>query len=132
MTFCLGLGGFALVADNTGFKAIPIPGVVYGRTVPFVLDSSTDQKLPPTPSEGLKMKSVVPLDVHRLREFYTAKNEGAVNVQTQPVEGEDTDSNETDLMPKKPPMTVAAYRFRGKLESLWRENFANFSWPSGP
>ena len=51
------------------------------------------------------MKSVVPLDVHRLREFYTAKNEGAVNVQTQPVEAEDTDSNEIDLMPKKPPMT---------------------------
>jgi hypothetical protein len=62
------------------------------------------------------MKSVFPLDVHRVREVCTAKNEGAVNVQTQPAEAEDT--NEIDLTPKKPPMTVAAYKFRGKLESL--------------
>ena len=59
------------------------------------------------------MKSVFPLDVHRLREFCTAKN-----VQTQPAEAEDTDSNEIDLTPKKPPMTVAACKFQGKLESL--------------
>ena len=64
------------------------------------------------------MKSVVPLDVHRLREFCTAKNEGAVSVQTQPAEVEHTDSNEIDLTPKKPPMTAAAYKFRGKFESL--------------
>jgi hypothetical protein len=115
----LGLGGFALVRYNTGFEATPIPGVVYGRTVPLVLNCNTDKNLLPTPSEGLKMESVFPLDVHRLREFCTAKNEGAVNVQTQPSEVEDTDSNEIDLTPtKKPPMTVAAYKFRRKLESL--------------
>jgi hypothetical protein len=91
---------------------------VYGLTVPLVLSYRADQNLLPTPSEGLKMKSVFPLDVHRLREFCTAKNEGAVNVQTQPAEAEDTDSNEIDLTPKKPPMTVAACKFRGKLESL--------------
>jgi hypothetical protein len=78
------------------------------------------------------MKSVVPLDVHRLREFCTAKNERAVSVQTQPAEAKDTDSNEIDLVPKKLPMTVAAYKFRGKLESLWRESLANFSWLAGP
>jgi hypothetical protein len=117
----LGLGGFALVRDNTGFKATPIPGipvVVYGRTVPLVLSCRADQDVLPTPSEGLKMQSVFPRDVHRLREFCTAKNEGAVHVLTQPAEAEDTDSNEIDLTPKKPPMTVAAYKFRGKLESL--------------
>ena len=113
----MGLGEFALVRGNTGFKAIPIPGVVYGRTVPLVLICSTDHLLP-TPSEGLKMESVFPLDAHRVREFCTAKNEGAVNVQTPPAEAEDTDSNEIDLTPKKPPMTAAAYKFRGKLESL--------------
>ncbi len=69
------------------------------------------------------MQSVFPLDVHRLREFCTATNEDAVNVQTQPAEAEDTDSNEIDLTPRKPPMTVAACKFRGKLESLWRESF---------
>jgi hypothetical protein len=58
-----------------------------------------------------------------LREFCTAKNEGAVNVQTQPAKAEDTDANEIDLTPKKPPMTVAACKFRGKLESLFRESF---------
>jgi hypothetical protein len=88
-----------------------------GRTVPVVLNWNSDKNLLPTPSEGLKMESVFPLDVHRLREFCTAKNEGAVNVQTQP--SEVTDSNEIDLTPtKKPPMTVAAYKFRRKLESL--------------
>jgi hypothetical protein len=114
----LGLGGFALVRVNTGFRAAPIPGVVYDRTVPLVLNCDPDQNLLPTPSEGLKMKSVFPLDVHRLQDFCTAKNEGAVNVQTQPAEAEDTDANEIDLTPKKPPMTVAACKFRGKLESL--------------
>jgi hypothetical protein len=64
------------------------------------------------------MESVFLRDVHRLREFYTTKNEVAVNVQTQPAKAEDTDSNEIDLTPKKPPMTVAAYKFRKKLESL--------------
>jgi len=67
------------------------------------------------------MKSVFPLDVHRLRESCTAKNEGAVMSRPnppKPAEAEDTDSNEIDLTPKKPPMTVAAYKFRGKLESL--------------
>ena len=72
----------------------------------------------PTPSEGLKMKSLFPLDVHRLREFYDTKNEVAVNVQTQPTEAEDTDSNEIDLAPKNPQTAVAAYKFRRKLESL--------------
>jgi hypothetical protein len=106
------------LGDNTRFKAIPIPDVVYGLTVPLVLNYRAHRNLHPTPSEGLKMKSGFPLDVHRLREFCTAKNEGAVNVQTRPAEAEDTDSNEIDLTPKKPPMTVAAYKFRGKLESL--------------
>ena len=37
-TFCLGLGELALVRNNTGFKAAPIPGVVYGRKTPLVLN----------------------------------------------------------------------------------------------
>jgi hypothetical protein len=89
-----------------------------GRTVPFVLNCNTDKNLLPTPSEGLKMESVFPLDVHRLREFCTAKNEGAGNLQTQRAEAEDTYSNEIGLTPKNPPMTVVARKFRGKLESL--------------
>ena len=109
----MGLGEFALVRGNTGFKAIPIPGVVYGRTVPLVLNCGTGQNLLPPPSEGLKMESVFPLDVHRVREFCTAKNEGAVKVQTQSAEAEDPDPNEIDLMPKEPPMTVAAYSSAG-------------------
>jgi hypothetical protein len=112
----LGLGGFALVKDNTGFKAILIPRPVYSRTVPLVLEWNAHQKILPTPSEGLKMKSVFPLDVHRLREFYKTKNEVAVNGQTQPTKTEDTDSNETDLTPKKPSMAVD--KFRRKLGSL--------------
>jgi hypothetical protein len=64
------------------------------------------------------MKSVFPPDTHRLREFYKTKNEVAIKVETQPTEAEDTHSNEIDLTPKKPPTTVAAYRFRRKLESL--------------
>ena len=32
----MGLGGFTLVRDNTGFKTASIPGVVYGRTVPLI------------------------------------------------------------------------------------------------
>jgi len=47
-----------LVRDNTGFKAASIPGVVYGRTVPLILHCSAGQNLLPTPTEGLKMKSV--------------------------------------------------------------------------
>ena len=64
------------------------------------------------------MKSAFPLGVHRLREFYDTKNEVAVNVQTQPTQGKNTDSSEIDFTPKKPPMTVTVYKFRGKLESL--------------
>jgi hypothetical protein len=79
------------------------------------------------------MKSVFPLDVHRLREN-SARQQMKVPSKSRPnpLKPEDTDSNEIDLTPKKPPMTVAACKFRRKLESLWSENFAKFSWPSGP
>jgi len=42
------------------------------------------------------------------------KNEGAVNLQTQRAEAEDTYSNEIGLTPKKPPMTVVACKFPGE------------------
>jgi hypothetical protein len=60
------------------------------------------------------MESVFPLDVYRLREFYKAKNEVAVNVQEQPTEAENMVSNEIDLTPTK----ITAYKLRRKLESL--------------
>jgi ribosomal protein L25 (general stress protein Ctc) len=106
------------LSETIRIKAASIPGVVYGRTVPPILNCRADQNVLPTPTEGLKMKSVFPLDVHRLREFCTAKNEGAGNLQTQRAEAEDTYSNEIGLTPQKPPMTVVACKFRGKLESL--------------
>jgi hypothetical protein len=91
---------------------------VYGRIVPLALEWNPHQNLLPTPSEGLKRESVFPLDVHRIRDFHKTKNEVAIKVETQPTEAEDTDSNEIDSTPKKPPTTVAEYRFRRKLESL--------------
>jgi hypothetical protein len=57
------------------------------------------------------MKNVFPPDTHRLRD--KTKNEVAIRVETQPTEAGDTDSNEIDLTPKKPPMTVAVYKFHG-------------------
>jgi hypothetical protein len=64
------------------------------------------------------MESVFPLDARRLGEFHQTKNEVAINVQTQPTKVEDTASNEIGLTPKKPPMTVVAYKFHRKLESM--------------
>jgi hypothetical protein len=86
----------------------------------FTVEWQTDpyRMIVPTPSEGLNMKSVFPPDTHRLQDFYETKNEVAIKVETQPTEAEDTDSNEIDLTPNRPAMTVAVYKFRRKLESL--------------
>ena len=60
------------------------------------------------------MESVFPLDARRLGEFHQTKNEVAINVQTQPTKVGD----EIGSTPKKPPMTVVAYKFHRKLESM--------------
>jgi hypothetical protein len=79
---------------------------------------NANPNLLPTPSEGLRMKSVFPLDVHRLRGFYKTKHEVAVNVQTQPSKAEDTESNEIDLRSKKPPMAGGKFRFLVAIGTL--------------
>jgi len=75
------------------------------------------------------MKSVFSLDVHRLREFCTAKNEGVVNVQTQPAEG--TDSNEIDLTFEETADDGCSMQVPGGSSNHCDAKALNFSWPSG-
>jgi hypothetical protein len=64
------------------------------------------------------MKTVFPLDEYKLREFYRGKIAAVLNVETQPQHAGDSASLEIDSMPKKLPVTPAAYKLHKKLESL--------------